>query len=154
MFSSERVLIEHKGTCLRMNGKETVKLRSGSIKFKNYFKQLAALLEIYANFEFLLKLVRGIDRNNNTSYTEKYQKHIFRSFTYKVVCVDDRFRKSVVFYTVINATNRFIETILEEYSYCKSVIKSILISIKLCLQKMSKDVNQVIDAGYVINCLK
>ena len=105
-----------------MNGKETVKLRSGSIKFKNYFKQLAALLEIYANFEFLLKEVRGIDRNNNTSYTEKYQKHIFRSFTYKVVCVDDRFRKSVVFYTVINATNRFIETILEEYSYCKSVI--------------------------------
>ena len=137
-----------------MNGKETVKLRSGSIKFKNYFKQLAALLEIYANFEFLLKGVRGIDRNNNTSYTEKYQKHIFRSFTYKVVCVDDRIRKSVVFYTVINATNRFIETILEEYSYCKSVTKSILISIKLCLQKMSKDVNQVIDAGYVINCLK
>ena len=38
VFSSERVLSEHKETCLRITGKETVKLRSGSIKFKNYFK--------------------------------------------------------------------------------------------------------------------
>ena len=27
--------------CLEIKGKETVKLRSGSIKFKKYFKQLA-----------------------------------------------------------------------------------------------------------------
>ena len=41
-FSSEGVLIQHKKTCLEINGKQNVKLRSGSIKFKNYFKQLAA----------------------------------------------------------------------------------------------------------------
>ena len=39
-FSSGRVLIEHKETCLKINGKETVKLKSGSIKFTNYLKQL------------------------------------------------------------------------------------------------------------------
>ena len=38
-FSSERGLIEHKETCLEINDKLSVKLRSGSIKFQNYFKQ-------------------------------------------------------------------------------------------------------------------
>ena len=36
-FSNERVLQEHKETCLKINGKQTVKLRRGSIKFKNVF---------------------------------------------------------------------------------------------------------------------
>ena len=44
-----------------MNGKQTVKLRSGSIKFKNYLKQLALLFNIYTDFESLLRGVRGSD---------------------------------------------------------------------------------------------
>ena len=36
-FSSERVLVEHKEVCLKVNGKQTVKLKTGSIKFKNNF---------------------------------------------------------------------------------------------------------------------
>ena len=40
-FSSEKVLEEHKKVCLKINGKESVKLKSGSIQFKNNFKQLA-----------------------------------------------------------------------------------------------------------------
>ena len=36
-FSSERVLVEHKEVCLKVNGKQTVKLKTGSIKFKNHF---------------------------------------------------------------------------------------------------------------------
>ena len=35
-FSSERVLIKHKETCLIINGKQKVKLKSGSIKLKNH----------------------------------------------------------------------------------------------------------------------
>ena len=38
-FSSEKVLQEHKKICLKVNGKESVKLKSGSIKFKNHFKR-------------------------------------------------------------------------------------------------------------------
>ena len=53
-FNSERVLIEHKKTCLEINGKQTIKLRSGSIGFKNHFKQLAVPFKIYADFESLL----------------------------------------------------------------------------------------------------
>ena len=71
-----------------------MKLRSGLFKFKNYCKQLAVLFNIYADFECNVKGVRSSDRNNNTSYTEKYQAHIPCSFVYKVVCVDEKFSKS------------------------------------------------------------
>ena len=42
-FSSEKVWIEHKENCLIINGKQSIKLKGGSIEFKNYFKQLADL---------------------------------------------------------------------------------------------------------------
>ena len=46
-FSSKKVLIEHKENCLIINGKQNVKLKSGSISFKNYFKQLPVPFKIY-----------------------------------------------------------------------------------------------------------
>ena len=57
---------------MKINGKQTVKLRSDSIEFKNYFKQLAVSFKIYADFESVLKVGGGNERNNNTSYTEKH----------------------------------------------------------------------------------
>ena len=48
-------------TCLKINGKQTVKLRSGSTKFKNYFKQLALLFNIDTDFKSLLRGVSGSD---------------------------------------------------------------------------------------------
>ena len=33
--SSEKLLTEHKKVCLKINGKQTVKLKSGPVKFKN-----------------------------------------------------------------------------------------------------------------------
>ena len=95
-FNSKSVLVEHKEVCLKINGKHTVKLRSDSIKFKNDFKQLAVPFKVYADFEYKLKGVQGNDRNNNTSYFEKYQGHSPNSFAYKVVCIDDKFSKQVV----------------------------------------------------------
>ena len=68
-------MIKHKETCLDINGKQIVKLKSSSIKFKNGFKQLAVPFKIYADFESLLKGVRSSDKNND-SYTKKYQTHI------------------------------------------------------------------------------
>ena len=88
-----KVLIVQKEIQLEINGKQIVELRSGSIKFKNHFEQSAAPFKIYASFESLLNRVRSIDRNNNTSYTEKFQDHIPFSFACKVVCIDDRFSK-------------------------------------------------------------
>ena len=56
-------------------------------------------LKIYADLGCNMKGVSCSDRNNNTSYTEKYQKRIPCSFVYKVVCIDDEFRKPVVLYS-------------------------------------------------------
>ena len=91
--------------CLKINGKQSVKLRSDSVKFKNHFKQLVAPFKIYADFKSALKGVSSNNRNNNTSYTEEYQKHISCNFAYKVVCIDDKFSKQVVPYRVKNAFN-------------------------------------------------
>ena len=78
--------------------------------------------KIYADLECLLKGVRSSDKNNG-SYTEKCQDHIPYSFAYKVACVDNKFSKKVVLYRRKNAVYRFIDAILNEYDYCKKMIK-------------------------------
>ena len=116
-FNSEIFLVEHKENCLIINGKKSVKLKRGSINFKNYFKQLPVPFTIYADFERILKGVKSSDKNNG-SYTEKYQDHIPCSFAYKVACIDKRFSKKVVVYRRKNSVYRLIEAILNETNYC------------------------------------
>ena len=79
--------------------------------------------KIYADFESVLKEVKSNDRNNNSSYTEKYPKHIPCSFAYETACIDDKFSKLIVIYRGKNVVYRFTEAILERYDYCKKVIK-------------------------------
>ena len=52
--------------------KKSVKLKIGTISFKNYFKQLPVPIEC------ILKKVEcdSIKCNSNSSYTEKYREHI------------------------------------------------------------------------------
>ena len=109
-------MIEHKENCLIINGKQSVKLKSGSITFKNYFKELLVPFKIYADFECILKGVKIIGKNNG-SYTEKYQDHIPCSFAYKAVCVDNKCSQKFVLYRGKNAVYKFIEAIFEEYDY-------------------------------------
>ena len=112
-------MVEHKEVCLKISGKQTVKLRSGSIKFNNHLKQLAVPFKTYVDFECNVKRVKSSGRGDNTSYTKKYQDHIPNSFAYKVVYVDDKFSKQVVLYRGKNAVYKFIDAILKEYDYCK-----------------------------------
>ena len=95
-------MIEHKEGCLIINGKQSVKLESTSISFKNCFKQLPVTFKIYADSECLLKGIKSSDKNNG-SCTEKYQDQISCSFAYKVVCIDNKFSKRVAFYRGKNA---------------------------------------------------
>ena len=124
--SSEKVLVEHKGICLQMNRKQAVELGSGSIKFQSHFKQLAVPFNFHADFESVLKGVRGSD-TKIILHTLKNIRNTCSfapcSFAYKVVGVDDIFSKAVVLYRDIIAVNRFIEVILEGYDYFKKVIK-------------------------------
>ena len=69
-----------------------------------------------------MKEVKSSHKNND-SYTEKYQDHIPCSFAYKGRCAGNKFSKKVVLYRGENAVCRFIEAILNEYDYCKKMIK-------------------------------
>ena len=121
-FSIEKILIENRKICLKINGKQNVKLKSGSIEFKIHFKQLAVPFKIYADFKSLLKGVQSSDKTN-ASYTEKYLDNIPFSLAYKVVCIDYKFSKPLILFRSQNAIYRFIEAILKEYDYCKKIIK-------------------------------
>ena len=110
-FRSENILIKQKEICLSINGKQSVKLEEEIIKFENCFKQIPVPFKIYADFECNLKKVIC----NEGSYTEKYQDHIPYSFAYKIVCIDDRFRKPTIINRRENAAYEFIKAILEEY---------------------------------------
>ena len=96
-LSSEKVLIKHIENSLIINGKWSIKLKSGSIGFKNYFKQVPVPFKIYVDFECILKGVKSSDKKNG-SYTEKYQTQIPSSFAYNVACADNKFSNNVVLY--------------------------------------------------------
>ena len=85
-FSSEEILREHKEDCLVTNGKQSVKLESGFISFKNYSKQIPVPFKIYADFECILKKVDGdiecSPNSPNSSTLEPYdnlKKYIIKA---------------------------------------------------------------------------
>ena len=112
-------MTEHKKACLRINVAQPVRLEKGTIKFKNYFKQVSLPFKIYADFECNLKSVESYEG----SYSKKYQDHIPCSFAYKLVCVDDEFTKPIVVFRGENAAYEFIKATLKEFKYCKKVMK-------------------------------
>ena len=123
-FSSEKILSEHKEDCLVVNGKQNVKSESGFISFKNYSRQICVPFKIYANFDRILKSFDDcVEYNSNSSYTKKYQEHIPCSFAYKVFCLDNKFSKKFVLYRRKDAVNKFIKSILNEYNYCRKIVK-------------------------------
>ena len=50
-FNSENILKKHKEDCLSINGVQSVGIEKGTIEFQNYFKQIAVLFKMYADFE-------------------------------------------------------------------------------------------------------
>ena len=66
--------------CLSINGKQSVKLEEGIIKFENYFKQIPVPFKIYADFECNFKKVKC----NEGSYIKKYPDHILVALLIKL----------------------------------------------------------------------
>ena len=95
-LSSKKVLKDHGGYCLLINGSQKVKLEEGIIEFKNYNRQIPTPFKIYADFECLLKNVDSGINNDCFSYTSKYQDHVPCSFAYKLECANDIFSKDIV----------------------------------------------------------
>ena len=52
------------------------------------------------------------------SYTSKYQKHIACSYGYKLLFVDDKFRKPFKTYLAEDAVHNFINSMIKGSKYC------------------------------------
>ena len=86
------------------------------------------------------------------SLLKKYQDDILCSFAYILVYVDDKFSNPIVLYRGEIAAYDFIEAILEEYEYCKKVMKNTSTKIWSWLKK-KKIFNQALGFRYVKNVL-
>ena len=125
-FSREDVLTEHKNNCILINGKQAINMpkKGDKVFFKNYHKQLPVPFVIYADFEAFTEKIQGCQPNNEKSYTEAYQKHTDCGYGYKVVCCyDDKYSKPVQIHRGENAVHKFMENMLEEVNWCKSIMK-------------------------------
>ena len=115
-FSSESVLIKHKENCLSINGKQSVKLEEGIIKFENYFKQIPVPFKIYADFECNL---RGVE-----SYEGSYTKNI--KITFLVVLLIKLFVSMIGLLSEL----LFIEVKMQLMNLLKQFLRSINIAKK------------------------
>ena len=113
------MLIKHNEDCLSINGQQSKNLEKRTIEFKNYFKQLPVPFKIYADFECNLKNVECYEG----TYTQKYHEPVPSSYAYKVVCIDDKYSKSIAVCRGVNAAYEFIKSILKEHKYCKKIMK-------------------------------
>ena len=126
-FSSERVLNNHKENCIIINGKQAINMpKKGEniLKYTNHHKQQPTPFVIYADFEAITEKIQGCRQNNDSSYTEAYQKHTDCGYGYKVVCCyDDKYTKPINIYRGEKAVNKFMEKMLEEVKYCRNIMK-------------------------------
>ena len=126
-FSSERVLSNHKENCIQVNGTQAIKMPNKDnniLKFNNFHKQQPLPFVIYADFEAITEKIQGCQQNNESSYTEAYQRHTDCGYGYKVVCCyDDKYTKPIQIYRGEKAVYKFMENMLEEVKYCKKVTK-------------------------------
>ena len=126
-FSSERVLNNHKDNCIQVNGTQAVNMPTKDnniLKFNNFHKQQPVPFVIYADFEAITEKIQGCQQNNESSYTEAYQRHTDCGYGYKVVCCyDDKYTKPIQLYRDEKAVYKFMEKMLKEVKYCKNIMK-------------------------------
>ena len=127
-FSSEEILTNHIENCIQVNGEQAIKMPdkdNNILKFNNFHKQQPVPFVIYADFEAITEKIQGCQQNNESSYTEAYQKHTDCGYGYKVVCCyDDKYTKPIQLYRGEKAVYKFMENMLEEVKYCKKVMKT------------------------------
>ena len=76
---------------------------------------------IYADFESILVPEDNRKQNPDETYTNKSQKHVACTYSYKLVCVDDKFSKSFKSYLGKDVVFNFINSKIEERKYCSNI---------------------------------
>ena len=60
-------------------------------------------------------------QNSDESCRNKRQKHVACSYSYRLICVDDNFRKPFKSYLGKYAVYNFIISMIEESKYCTNI---------------------------------
>ena len=63
------------------------------VKFKNYERKIKSWFIIYAHFESTLLPQDNGRQNPGESYANRFQNHLACSYSFRLVCVDDKFSK-------------------------------------------------------------
>ena len=116
-FITEEILKHHIKDYFKINGKQTIKMpkKGEYVKFKNFEKnKIKSPFTIYADFESILVHEDNGKQNPNKSYTSKYQKHVACSYSYKLVCIGDKFSKPFKSYLNKDHVYNFISSTIEE----------------------------------------
>ena len=81
--------------CFKINGKQMTKMakKSQFVRFTNYERKIKSSFMIYTNIKSNLVSRNDRKQRRDKSYTKKYQKHVFCSYDYQLVCVDDKICK-------------------------------------------------------------
>ena len=93
------------------------------IKFKNFERKIGPPLMMYVDFEGILVPEGNGKQNPNECYTNKYQKRVACSYSYKSVCVDDKFSKPFKSYLGEDVVYNFISSMIKERKYCSDAMK-------------------------------
>ena len=92
-FRTAEKLKCHIKDCFKINGKQSIKMskKGEYITLKTFGRKTKSPFMIYVAFESILVPEDNGKQNPNESYTNKYKKHVACSYSYKLVCVDDKF---------------------------------------------------------------
>ena len=91
------------------------------VRLKNYKRKIKLTYVIYADFESILVPEDNRKQNPDGTYTNKYQKHVACTYSYKLVCVDDKFSKSFKSYLDKDVIFNFINSKTEKRKYCSDI---------------------------------
>ena len=99
----------------KINGKKIIKIHKKCeyVSFKSYKRKTKTSFIIYADFKIILVPENNRKQNPGQSYTNKYQKHVACSYSYKLVCVNDNFSKPFKSYLGDDAVYNFINSMVK-----------------------------------------
>ena len=125
-FSSEKVLTEHKKSCVVINGKQNVKLRKGSFSSKNYSKQLSVPFKFMLILSvFCVQLCQKKSKAMIMAHTQKIIKTTFLTVLLtKLFVLIINLVKMLLCTEEKNAAYKFIQASLGEYDHCKKIKKN------------------------------
>ena len=117
-FTTKEILNNQRERCLLINETQTVKYETGTIKFRNFDKQIPIPFKIYADIECLLKRINV----NLGKHNKIYEKHIPNSIGTKLVFIDNIFTLPTKILAGSNSIKELFEWVFEQEKQTNEII--------------------------------